>query len=202
MPIMNNLGNLQYVLIAIVGGALAIFGIAPITAGIIASFLQLSKNFTRPFSEISQQINAVIMALAGAERIFELMDEESEQDEGYVTLVNAKEDEEPKLLCDRVRNCPKTPDSDKQNSQYDKTAAGQQRAKPQRLYIKFPSKSCKEYVYAKKLLAVFDGTSPVSFYYSDTKEYEHLSPVNNVHLNDVMINELKRVLGEGAIVVK
>ena len=119
----------------------------------------------------------------------------------YAT-VNAKEDEEPKLLCDRVRNCPKTPDSDKQNSQYDKTAAGQQRAKPQRLYIKFPSKSCKEYVYAKKLLAVFDGTSPVSFYYSDTKEYEHLSPVNNVHLNDVMINELKRVLGEGAIVVK
>ena len=97
MPIMNNLGNLQYVLIAIVGGALAIFGIAPITAGIIASFLQLSKNFTRPFSEISQQINAVIMALAGAERIFELMDEESEQDEGYVTLVNAKYDKNNKL---------------------------------------------------------------------------------------------------------
>lgn len=97
MPIMNNLGNLQYVLIAIVGGALAIYGIAPITAGIIASFLQLSKNFTRPFSEISQQINAVIMALAGAERIFELMDEESEQDEGYVTLVNAKYDKDNNL---------------------------------------------------------------------------------------------------------
>ncbi len=92
MPIMNNLGNLQYVLIAIVGGALSIFGISPITAGVIASFLQLSKNFTRPISEISQQINAVIMALAGAERIFALMDEESEQDEGYVTLVNAKYD--------------------------------------------------------------------------------------------------------------
>lgn len=98
MPIMNNLGNLQYVLIAIVGGALAIFGIAPITAGIIASFLQLSKNFTRPFSEISQQINAVIMAFAGAERIFELMDEESEQDEGYVTLVNAKYDKDDNLV--------------------------------------------------------------------------------------------------------
>jgi len=97
MPIMNNLGNLQYVLIAIVGGALSIFGIAPITAGIIASFLQLSKNFTRPFSEISQQINAVIMALAGAERIFELMDEESEQDSGYVTLVNAKYDKDNNL---------------------------------------------------------------------------------------------------------
>ena len=89
MPIMNNLGNLQYVLIAIVGGALSIFGISAITPGIIASFLQLSKNFTRPFSEISQQINAVVMALAGAERIFELMDEGSEEDHGYVTLVNA-----------------------------------------------------------------------------------------------------------------
>lgn len=98
MPIMNNLGNLQYVLIAIVGGALSIYGIAPITAGIIASFLQLSKNFTRPFSEISQQINAVIMALAGAERIFELMDEESEQDNGYVTLVNAKYDKDDNLV--------------------------------------------------------------------------------------------------------
>lgn len=94
MPIMNNLGNLQYVLIAMVGGALAIFGLSPITVGIIASFLQLSKNFTRPFSEISQQINAVIMALAGAERIFELMDEESEKDNGYVTLVNAKYDKD------------------------------------------------------------------------------------------------------------
>lgn len=93
MPIMNNLGNLQYVLVAIVGGALAFFGLSPVTAGIIASFLQLSKNFTRPFSEISQQLNAVIMALAGAERIFELMDEKSEEDNGYVTLVNARYDE-------------------------------------------------------------------------------------------------------------
>ncbi len=98
MPIMNNLGNLQYVLIAIVGGALSIFGLSPITTGIIASFLQLSKNFSRPFSEISQQINAVIMALAGAERIFELMDEESEQDNGYVTLVNAKYDKNDQLV--------------------------------------------------------------------------------------------------------
>ena len=98
MPIMNNLGNLQYVLIAMVGGALSIFGLSPITAGIIASFLQLSKNFSRPFSEISQQLNAVIMALAGAERIFELMDEESEQDEGYVTLVNVKYDKNDNLV--------------------------------------------------------------------------------------------------------
>lgn len=97
MPIMGNLGNVQYVLIAIVGGALSIFGISPITAGVIASFLTLSKNFMRPISEISQQINAVIMALAGAERIFALMDEESEQDNGYVTLVNAKYDKEGNL---------------------------------------------------------------------------------------------------------
>lgn len=98
MPIMNNLGNLQYVLIAIVGGALSIFGLSPITAGIIGSFLQLSKHFSRPFSEISQQLNAVIMALAGAERIFELMDEESEHDEGYVTLVNAKYDKNDNIV--------------------------------------------------------------------------------------------------------
>lgn len=94
MPIMMNLGNIQYVLIAIVGGALAIFNISNITLGIIASFLPLSKNFNRPISEISQQINSVIMALAGAERIFALMDEESEQDQGYVTLVNAKYDKD------------------------------------------------------------------------------------------------------------
>ena len=89
---MNNLGNIQYVLIAIVGGALAIFGISPISLGVIASFLSLSKTFTRPISEISNQLNSVIMALAGAERIFNLMDEESEKDNGYVTLVNAKYD--------------------------------------------------------------------------------------------------------------
>ena len=98
MPIMNNLGNLQYVLIAIVGGMLAIFGVSAVSLGVIASFLQLSKNFTRPISEISNQINAVIMALAGAERIFGLMDEESEQDNGYVTLVNAKYDHSNNLV--------------------------------------------------------------------------------------------------------
>lgn len=98
MPILNNLGNLQYVLIAMVGGALAIFNVAPITLGIIAAFLPLSKNFTRPFSEISQQLNAVVMALAGAERIFELMDEDSEHDDGYVTLVNAKYDKDDNIV--------------------------------------------------------------------------------------------------------
>lgn len=90
MPIMVNMGHLQYVLIAIAGGALAVSGIGGITLGTIASFLQLSRTFSMPIGQVSQQLNAVAMALAGAERIFELMDEEAETDEGYVTLVNAK----------------------------------------------------------------------------------------------------------------
>lgn len=90
MPIMQNLGNLQYVLIAIVGGLLAVNGLAGMTLGTIAAFLQLSKSFTQPLGQCSQQLNAVIMALAGAQRIFELMDEEPEQDKGYVTLVNSQ----------------------------------------------------------------------------------------------------------------
>ena len=98
MPIMNNLGNIQYVLIAIVGGLLAINGISAVSIGVIASFLQLSKNFTRPISEISNQFNSIIMALAGAERIFNLMDETSETDNGYVTLVNAKYDHDNQLV--------------------------------------------------------------------------------------------------------
>ena len=90
MPIMGNLGHLQYVLIAMVGGALAIGGVGGLTLGGIAAFLQLSRSFTQPISQISQQFNSVIMALAGAEQIFDLMDEEPEQDDGYVTLVHAK----------------------------------------------------------------------------------------------------------------
>ena len=99
MPIMGNLGHLQYVLVAIVGGLLAIasvpnltiVGSGVMTLGSIASFLQLSRSFTMPISQVSQQINSVVMALAGAERIFELMDEPSEEDHGVVTLVNAEE---------------------------------------------------------------------------------------------------------------
>ncbi len=99
MPIMGNLGHLQYVLVAIVGGLLAIasvpnltiVGVGVMTLGGIASFLQLSRSFTMPISQVSQQINSVVMALAGAERIFELMDEPSEEDHGVVTLVNAEE---------------------------------------------------------------------------------------------------------------
>ncbi len=91
MPILQNIGNLQYVFIAIIGGALAVaFPNIGITLGVIASFLQLSKSFTQPISQISQQLNSVIMALAGAERIFELMDEKPEEDKGTVTLVNVE----------------------------------------------------------------------------------------------------------------
>ncbi len=94
MPIANNLGNLQYVLIAIVGGALAINGITGLTLGAIVAFLQLSRSFTMPIGMVSQQIASVAMALAGADRIFTLMDEPPEKDEGSVTLVNAKYDGE------------------------------------------------------------------------------------------------------------
>lgn len=98
MPIMGNMGNILYVLLAVVGGALAIAGVTNIslqgtgtlTLGMIASFLTLSKSFINPISQVSQQLNSVIMAMAGAARIFELMDEKSEEDHGYVTLVNAK----------------------------------------------------------------------------------------------------------------
>ena len=90
MPIMGNLGHLQYVLIAIIGGGLALKGTGGVTVGIIASFLILCRNFTMPISQISQQLNSIIIALAGAERIFSLIDEEPEKDEGYVTLVNCK----------------------------------------------------------------------------------------------------------------
>lgn len=90
MPVMVNIGNLQYVLLAIIGGVLATNGIGDITLGAIASFLQLSRTFTMPISQLSQQLNSVVMALAGAERIFALLDEKPETDDGYVTLVKAK----------------------------------------------------------------------------------------------------------------
>lgn len=98
MPVMANLGNLQYVLIAIIGGILALNNVGGITIGIIASFLQLSKSFTNPIGQISQQLNSIVMALAGAGRIFELMDEEPEKDEGYVSLVRAKYDKNGELI--------------------------------------------------------------------------------------------------------
>ncbi|MBQ1302951.1 MAG: ABC transporter ATP-binding protein [Firmicutes bacterium] len=91
MPIMGNLGNLMYVVVAIVGGFLAISGIsAGLTLGAIAAFLQLTRSFVMPVNQVAQQINAVAMALAGAERIFNLMDEPEEQDDGTVGLVDAE----------------------------------------------------------------------------------------------------------------
>ena len=90
MPVMGNIGNIQYVLLAVIGGALAINDIGGLTIGAIAAFLQLSRSFMMPISQVSQQLNAVAMALAGAGRIFEMMDEKVEVDDGYVTLVNAK----------------------------------------------------------------------------------------------------------------
>lgn len=90
MPIMANIGNISYVLTTMVGALLAIGGVGGLTLGGLASFLQLNRSFTQPITQVAQQFNSIIMALAGAERIFELMDEPSEQDNGYVTLVNAR----------------------------------------------------------------------------------------------------------------
>ena len=89
-PINAQLGNISYVLCAIVGGVLAIGNVGGFTLGGMASFLTFNKNFNMPINQISMQINAIVMALAGAERIFNLLDEEPEVDEGYVELVNAK----------------------------------------------------------------------------------------------------------------
>lgn len=89
MPILANLAHVQYVLLAIVGGIMAIKGVGGMKIGVLASFLQLSKSFNMPINQLSQQLNSMVMALAGAERIFELMDQPPETDEGKVVLVNA-----------------------------------------------------------------------------------------------------------------
>ena len=99
MPLMNAVGYLQYVIVAILGGYMAVAGlpnlsltgIGTLSLGMIASFLTLSRNFTNPITQISNQFNSIVMALAGAERIFAFMDEQPETDDGYVTLVNARE---------------------------------------------------------------------------------------------------------------
>ena len=97
-PVNNNLGYIQYTVLALVGGYIAIkSGGSLLGLGGLAAFLLLSRKFNMPIGQVSNQINAIVMALAGAERIFELMDEEVETDEGYVTLVNAKEDENGNL---------------------------------------------------------------------------------------------------------
>ena len=89
-PITMQLGNLSYVMCAVVGGILALSTNSALTVGAVASFLALNKSFTMPINQVANQFNSIIMALAGAERVFSLMDEEPEKDEGYVELVNAK----------------------------------------------------------------------------------------------------------------
>ena len=91
-PVIGNIGNLQFVLTAVLGGILSVAGVGGITLGVMASYLQFTKSFTQPFMQVAQQFNSIVMALAGAERIFNLIDEKPEDDEGYVTLVNAKKD--------------------------------------------------------------------------------------------------------------
>ncbi len=97
-PVIGNIGNLQFVLTAVLGGFLSISGVGGITLGVMASYLQFTKSFTQPFMQVAQQFNSVIMALAGAERIFQMIDEEPEVDEGYVTLVNAWRNEDGTLV--------------------------------------------------------------------------------------------------------
>ena len=96
MPVLGNLGYVSYAVIAMVGACLSIFG-GQMTLGTLASFLQFSRSFNQPISQLSQQLNSIIMAIAGAERIFGLLDEEPEKDSGYVKLVNARYDEQGNL---------------------------------------------------------------------------------------------------------
>ena len=98
MPVMSNMGNLSYVLIAIIGSILALSGVGGFTLGSIASFLQLNRTFNMPIAQMSMQLNAIVMAIAGAERIFDLMDQEAEVDEGNVELVNVTKDISGKLV--------------------------------------------------------------------------------------------------------
>lgn len=92
MPVIMQIGNVSYVICALVGAGLALNGYQGLTIGMLVAFLTLNKSFNQPFGQISQQLNSVIMAMAGIERIFSLLDEETETDNGYVTLVNAKRD--------------------------------------------------------------------------------------------------------------
>ncbi len=98
MPIMGNIGYINYVVTAMLGAVLAILGVNGFTIGGLAAFLQLTRMFNQPVTQISQQFNSIVMALAGAERVFQLLDTEPEYDEGYVTLVNAREDEKGNLI--------------------------------------------------------------------------------------------------------
>ncbi len=102
-PINAQLGNLSYVVCAVTGGMLAITGISGLSLGDLAAFLTLNKSFSMPINQITMQFNSIIMALAGAERIFRLMDETPEVDEGYVELVNAERNERQEIVESRER---------------------------------------------------------------------------------------------------
>ena len=94
MPVNGNLGNISYVLCAVIGALLALNGNAGLTIGTLVAFLGLNRSFTQPVTQVSQQVNNIVMAAAGAQRVFSLLDEKKEEDEGYVELVNAKENED------------------------------------------------------------------------------------------------------------
>ena len=98
MPINANLGNISYVLVAILGGVLALSGHFSLTIGTLISYLTLNRNFSQPITQIAMQANAIMMALAGAQRVFDMMDAEPEVDNGYVTLVNVTEDRDGNLV--------------------------------------------------------------------------------------------------------
>ena len=91
MPVNGNLGNISYVLCAVLGAVLALNGMGSLTLGTLVSYLNLNRNFTQPVTQVSQQFNSIIMALAGAERIFKLLDQQPEVDNGYVELVNVEQ---------------------------------------------------------------------------------------------------------------
>ena len=98
MPVNAQLGNISYAVCALAGAAMAVSGMGGTTLGTVVAFLSLNKGFNMPISQVSMQANSIIMALAGAERIFKMMDEPSETDEGYVTLINAKYDKDDNLV--------------------------------------------------------------------------------------------------------
>ena len=104
-PINAQIGNISYVVCAIVGGVLALNGVGGFTLGALASFLTFNKSFSMPINQVSQQMNAIVMALAGAERIFTLLDEKVEVDDGYVTLVNVKKENGKLIECKEHTRC-------------------------------------------------------------------------------------------------
>ena len=104
-PLNAQIGNISYVVCAIVGGALALNGVGGFTLGALASFLTFNKSFSMPINQVSQQMNAIVMALAGAERIFTLLDEKVEVDDGYVILVNVKKENGKLIECKEHTRC-------------------------------------------------------------------------------------------------